>query len=1181
MVLKAWLSHCLLRRMEMQKQIEPLFNSLVKDQELELSLYEYLASSGKTVGIGYGIYRKLVAYMGKISAKQELELKRHTIFDLILEYNGSEYRLSITGIDTINRLLNMVYTQKNYVAARVLLRRFADNHAEDEDNITFMQKSRINKIDLTSYAGRIRASNEIMVSRQDAKKISEKLDYTASKSILFRYKQRLSLEISDSNGLREGFDLTAVKQGIYISAMENANENYEAELELMRHSAGKNNPKTLDHFIKTAMEIFQVIDNTDINMTREAQDKVLAAYRKLSNNMRPSLEVRNSISMQLYHATDVIANKYGVLDKAEGERYIAIVDNNHIYLISNNLHVRDAGIDVDSEWNGTILDGEFMLDSRMFLAFDTLFYKGKDVRDNPSLRERMALIDEIVKIILPAGCILNKKSFEYKGDMELSKLVEYYTNYATENYRIITANMKNIPKKGVLFQKKLCLMLYGVHDSEIFCYMNIILTLYDSGLVPYVLDGLILTPLQHKYTNKRAETTLSELKLKDIKKNSIDFFLKYVRNESTNKIAELFNNCDDSELKGKPYRIAYLYVGNKQRSGEEMPVLFIPEKKLYEAYLYVQNGDVYDIEGNPVIDGTVVEAYYNNDPKLKPNQRWTIMRTRWDKTESVMRYKSRYGNNEMIARNVWNSIQTPFKFSDVAILANRKSFDKHMTVLKGHITPDMAIELAKETSYYAKQSKLMEQMRNFHNFVKSIIMYPYLNPRYNTPHRMIVLDIGCGRGGDLPKLFYSRVTMAVGIDPDYENINSVVRGCINTYKQMRRTRENVPPMYFLQASATAPFNAKAQKAALGTMTPESMAGITKFFEGTDKQPATQFDAINCQFALHYMLKNEVAFGNFCDNINQTLRPGGWFLATCFDADLIIDALGKEGKHILNYTDEDGSRKILHEITKRFELTDAEQKSAVKNGYGLGCAIDMYNASFMHEGTVETEYLVDKRFLVREFAKRCGLEVVDTGLFSSVYKTNHEFFKKVAPWESSDPTYLLKVRKFYNLENEIDRLSYEITRLNRYYVFRKTGTPEELEAIKQQKVLVKKAPLKQTKEVASVEEDTKKPRKPTSKSQKGGKKKPETSSDESSSEEEESEEEEKKTKKASRGLTKPKATKGKKTHVPKEAEDEEIRTEADARANGNKSKVVSDSDDEEDEDDSSTDDEDISEEDPDI
>ena len=56
------------------------------------------------------------------------------------------------------------------------------------------------------------------------------------------------------------------------------------------------------------------------------------------------------------------------------------------------------------------------------------------------------------------------------------------------------------------------------------------------------------------------------------------------------------------------------------------------------------NIKITDIEGNLVNDNTVVEIIYVNDLSIPHQYRWKILRTRWDKTESVLRHKKNYGN---------------------------------------------------------------------------------------------------------------------------------------------------------------------------------------------------------------------------------------------------------------------------------------------------------------------------------------------------------------------------------------------------------------------------------------------------------------------------------------------------------------------------------------------------------
>merc|ERR1712146_98200 len=77
-------------------------------------------------------------------------------------------------------------------------------------------------------------------------------------------------------------------------------------------------------------------------------------------------------------------------------------------------------------------------------------------------------------------------------------------------------------------------------------------------------------------------------------------------------ILNLFDNSDNEKVENKVYRICNLFVGKTQNS-IETPVPFKKNENLHQAYLYLEDGAVRDIEGNIIQDNTVVEFYYNND----------------------------------------------------------------------------------------------------------------------------------------------------------------------------------------------------------------------------------------------------------------------------------------------------------------------------------------------------------------------------------------------------------------------------------------------------------------------------------------------------------------------------------------------------------------------------------------
>ena len=99
-----------------------------------------------------------------------------------------------------------------------------------------------------------------------------------------------------------------------------------------------------------------------------------------------------------------------------------------------------------------------------------------------------------------------------------------------------------------------------------------------------------------------------------------------------------------------------MYVGDNVNN-KEVPVPFQKEKDNNIAYFLLDDdGFVRDVEGNVVKDETVLELSYNNDLSIPHRFRWVILRTRFDKTESVIKYKRKYGNYKDVADKTWNSM---------------------------------------------------------------------------------------------------------------------------------------------------------------------------------------------------------------------------------------------------------------------------------------------------------------------------------------------------------------------------------------------------------------------------------------------------------------------------------------------------------------------------------------------
>lgn len=163
-----------------------------------------------------------------------------------------------------------------------------------------------------------------------------------------------------------------------------------------------------------------------------------------------------------------------------------------------------------------------------------------------------------------------------------------------------------------------------------------------------------------------------------------------------------------------------------------------------------------------------------------------------------------------------------------------------------------------------------------------------------------------------------------------------------------------------------------------------------------------------------------------------LKPGGYAIFTCFDADKVITAVGESDKYTIHYTNNKGEKKILFEILKKYSDSD------VKKDVGIGNPIDIHNAIDFQEGVYKTEYLVGKSFLVSELRKKCDLELIDTDTFDNQFNIHRDYFENIVKYEDNPKTneFLKKTAEFYNHEDSINQASFELSSLNRYYIFRR-------------------------------------------------------------------------------------------------------------------------------------------------
>jgi SAM-dependent methyltransferase len=521
------------------------------------------------------------------------------------------------------------------------------------------------------------------------------------------------------------------------------------------------------------------------------------------------------------------------------------------------------------------------------------------------------------------------------------------------------------------------------------------------------------------------------------------------KDEKTGKTLILY---DATTTDNRPYVVCNLFVGQVKNKYEE-PVPFVPDNLgPRQAYLYINKGHPRDIEDNIIQDKTVVEFSYNvNDRDIAEHFRWIPLRTRYDKTEIANKYKKKFGNETNIASRIWRSIHQNYTMTDINILSDNDQYSDYMHQLKSRLEFGFKAKIDNRPSnndnktapnrvYYQKISELAQPMRSFHNWIKSNMISLYCSPFEKDNKKKRILDFGCGRGGDLHKIFNSNIDLYVGIDIDYAGLFSTIDCAQTRYDNLRKSMKNVPKTYFIQADGSALLNSNNQiKAFNGTMSETNKELISKFFDKKQK-----FDIINMQFSIHYFLANSNAWSNLCENINSHLEDGGHILITCFDADAIKKLLKDKKSYEIFYKNETGENKLLIDIKKKYIDNNKDD---------LGQAIDIFNSTFSEDNTYITEYLVSYNFLVNNFRELCDLQLVESDTFENIYHLNKHMFQHMDSTQTNDKL-LSKVRKYYELlsnnniqydnlfEKNVADASFNFTKLNRYYIFRKKVSSEQ-------------------------------------------------------------------------------------------------------------------------------------------
>ena len=185
----------------------------------------------------------------------------------------------------------------------------------------------------------------------------------------------------------------------------------------------------------------------------------------------------------------------------------------------------------------------------------------------------------------------------------------------------------------------------------------------------------------------------------------------------------------------------------------------------------------------------------------------------------------------------------------------------------------------------ATESKI-KNLRSYNNWAKSTLIQKFspnesFDPRMGRQPGIKVLDIGCGKGGDLQKWQNApqRVDQYVGIDPAEVSIEQAK----GRYSDMRRRRGRGGPMFmadfFVKDGYGESLNDIPLIRDIG-FDPE--AGP----EAATRWSPAGFDVVSMMFCMHYAFESEGKARGMLSNVAGALKKGGRFIGVIPNSDVL-------------------------------------------------------------------------------------------------------------------------------------------------------------------------------------------------------------------------------------------------------------------------------------------------------
>jgi hypothetical protein len=444
----------------------------------------------------------------------------------------------------------------------------------------------------------------------------------------------------------------------------------------------------------------------------------------------------------------------------------------------------------------------------------------------------------------------------------------------------------------------------------------------------------------------------------------------------------------------------------------------------------------------PITDRCIVECRY--DPQEPSGWRWKPMRIRHDKTERFQRgIIQRTLNADMTAESVWNSIHNPVTLSMIRSGAEEPSADDYKPAATTEGTEAEVGRKYYDRKLTEKDDKLTRALRDFHNrYIKEDILYKsVLAGAAQGQGRLI--DVACGKAGDLQKWRRAKATFVLGIDSAGDNITNKSDGAYRRYLDtLTRSgtsaiaREVVPPMVFVIGDSSRPWatgdagsNPQERdilRAVFDKYRPEG--ALPPFIEKKGlRELAGGANATVCMFALHYFFENEAKLDGLLRNISENTPIGGMFAGCCFDGEAV--------HQLLKDVPMDGSKSGIHEDTTLWTITKKYEHDQlpVAGEEAFGNAIDVEFVTLGEDK--KREFLMPYPTLLAKM-RAIGFEELGAAELKKL-----KLEKSTNLFEASHRMAASRGKK-YSMVPAVEQFSF----LNRWFIFVRRGSGKAEQAV---------------------------------------------------------------------------------------------------------------------------------------